>query len=108
MSKFNKLGQLGHDSRTRPNPADGATPVAPGASPGAAPTTATPPLEVPKRKGRQPGRKSDPTYTQIGPFVPIELHNQVKIYCIQNGTDISMLVETLLRQHLAGKDKIGD
>jgi hypothetical protein len=55
------------------------------------------PVEAPKR-GRPPGKRSDPSYSQVTAYIPEELHRRVKIVLLQEakGQEFSELVEELL------------
>jgi hypothetical protein len=55
------------------------------------------PPEAPRR-GRPPGKRSDPTYSQVTAYVPEDLHRRVKIALLQEakGREFSQLVEALL------------
>ena len=57
-----------------------------------------------KKRGRPSGRRSDPDYTQISAYVPLELLHEVqelllqerKLRRLRSGVDVSGLVEKLL------------
>jgi hypothetical protein len=55
-------------------------------------TSATPP-----RRGRAPGKRSDPNYTQIGAYIPKDLDRAVKrILVDEENLDLSELIAQLL------------
>jgi hypothetical protein len=56
------------------------------------------PLEAPRR-GRPPGKRSDPTYAQVTAYIPEDLHHRVKIALLQEakGREFSQLIDALLR-----------
>lgn len=69
--------------------------------------TQEPPLEQEnpaKKRGRPSGRRSDPDYTQISAYIPLELLHEVQELLLQerkrkrlrSGIDVSGLVEKLL------------
>jgi hypothetical protein len=57
-----------------------------------------------KKRGRPSGRRSDPDYTQISAYIPLELLHEVQDLLLQerrrkrlrSGVDVSGLVEKLL------------
>jgi hypothetical protein len=55
------------------------------------------PPEAPRR-GRPPGKRSDPTYSQVTAYIPEGLHRKVKIALLieAEGREFSQLVEALL------------
>ena len=55
------------------------------------------PAEAPRR-GRPPGKRSDPTYSQVTAYIPEDLHRRVKIALLQEakGREFSQLIEALL------------
>ena len=64
-------------------------------------------LENPaKKRGRPSGRRSDPDYTQISAYIPLELLHEVQELLLQerkrkklrSGIDVSGLVEKLLTE----------
>ena len=60
---------------------------------------ATPPAP---RRGRPPGKRSDPGFAQVTAYVPEELHHNVKLALLQDrkGQEFSELVGDLLRDWL--------
>lgn len=51
-----------------------------------------------RKRGRPPGKRSDPNWEQIGLFLPVELHRQVKKNLIDiKDKDLSELVAELLQ-----------
>lgn len=83
----------------------------PPVEPESAPTSSEP---EPKKRGRPSGRRSDPNYTQISAYIPLELLHEVQDLLLQerrrkrlrSGVDVSGLVETLLKEW-ASKQKGG-
>jgi hypothetical protein len=55
------------------------------------------PIEAPRR-GRPPGKRSDPTYSQVTAYIPEDLHRRVKIALLQEakGREFSQLIDALL------------
>lgn len=52
---------------------------------------------VPPRRGRAPGKRSDPNYTQIGAYIPKELDRAVKRALVdEDNLDLSELIAQLL------------
>lgn len=51
-----------------------------------------------KKKGRSPGKRSNPDYEQVGLYVPKKLHMEVKKRLIDDEKDFSELVSNLLEQ----------
>jgi hypothetical protein len=84
----------------------------PPVEPDPAPTSSE--LSEPKKRGRPSGRRSDPNYTQISAYIPLELLHEVQDLLLQerrrkrlrSGVDVSGLVETLLKEW-ASKQKGG-
>jgi hypothetical protein len=62
------------------------------------------PPEAPRR-GRPPGKRSDPTYAQVTAYIPEDLHRKVKIALLQEaqGREFSQLVEALLADWLESR-----
>ena len=62
------------------------------------------PLEAPRR-GRPPGKRSDPTYSQVTAYIPEDLHRRVKIALLieAEGREFSQLVEALLLDWLKSR-----
>lgn len=64
--------------------------------------------EEPKKPGRPRGRRSDPNYTQISAYVPLDLYIDIQTELLKekkskrqrSATDVSGLVEQLLREWL--------
>lgn len=57
-----------------------------------------------KKKGRQPGKRSNPEYEQIGVYIPKTLHVQVKKLLLdEENTDLSDLVAGLLQEWLGNR-----
>ncbi len=53
--------------------------------------------------GRQPGKRSSPFYTQVGAYIPRDLHNKVKMRLLQDQDerDFSDLIEDLLKRFIS-------
>lgn len=66
-----------------------------------APPPSPAPPEAPRR-GRPPGKRSDPAYAQVTAYIPEDLHRKVKIALLQEaqGREFSQLVEALLVEWL--------
>jgi len=69
-----------------------------------APAPAAPPSPAP-RKGRPPGKRSDPAYEQVTAYIPGELYRKVRIGLLEDakGQEFSELVADLLSAWLAGR-----
>jgi hypothetical protein len=60
----------------------------------------------PRKRGRPSGRRSDPNYTQISAYIPLELLHEVQDLLLKerrrkrlrSGVDVSGLVENLLHE----------
>lgn len=65
---------------------------------------AAPPSPAP-RKGRPPGKRSNPEFEQVTAYVPGELYRKVKIRLLEDGKgqEFSELVADLLTGWLAGR-----
>ena len=59
----------------------------------------------PKRRGRPPGRRSDPDYEQITAYIRRDTHQAVKVALLQDGKGqaFSELVEQLLAKWLKAR-----
>ena len=55
-----------------------------------------------RRKRAKTGKRSDPSYTQVGCYIPKELNNRVKVRLIEDSRDFSDLVAELLEDWLSG------
>lgn len=80
-----------------------------GPAPAPAVIQAPPPSPAPPeppRRGRPPGKRSDPTYSQVTAYIPEDLHRKVKIALLQEaeGREFSQLVEALLIDWLGSRD----
>jgi hypothetical protein len=84
-SKFGDLLRTAKGREPEPQP-----------TPPAALPSPAPPL-VP-RKGRPPGKRSDPRFVQVTAYVPESLHRKVKIRLLQEAEvkEFSELIEELL------------
>ena len=54
-----------------------------------------------RRKRAKTGKRSDPTYTQVGCYLPKELSSRVKVKLIEDSRDFSDLVAELLNEWLS-------
>jgi|GEM_PF-5713327 len=52
------------------------------------------------------GKRSDPTYDQVGAYVPKELYKDVKEKLVREDIDFSDLVTTLLRRWANDKSEL--
>jgi len=59
----------------------------------------------PPRRGRPPGKRSNPTYSQVTAYIPEDLHRRVKIALLieAEGREFSQLVEALLLDWLRSR-----
>lgn len=59
------------------------------------------PVDAPKR-GRPPGKRSNPYYIQVTAYIPEDLHRRAKIALLQKakGQEFSELIESLLLEWL--------
>lgn len=85
-SKFRSILDVAKGREPEPEPAAAQ----------ASPPSPAPP-EAPRR-GRPPGKRSDPTYSQVTAYIPEDLHRKVKIALLveAQGREFSQLVEALL------------
>jgi hypothetical protein len=70
-----------------------------------APAAATAPPSPAPRKGRPPGKRSDPAYEQVTAYIRGDLYRDVRIRLLQEGKgqEFSELVAELLAAWLAGR-----
>lgn len=61
---------------------------------------AEPSSDKQRRKRAKTGKRSDPTYTQVGCYLPRDLNNKVKVKLIGDSRDFSDLAAELLEQWL--------
>ena len=54
-----------------------------------------------RRKRAKTGKRSDPTFTQVGCYLPRDLNNRVKVNLIGDSRDFSDLVAELLEKWLS-------
>ena len=98
MSKFQ--GILGA-RRGDPEPAGKPTTPADQSTQGpAALPSPAPPIPLPKpRRGRPPGKRSDPGFVQVTAYVPADLHHEIKLALLKErqGREFSELVGDLLK-----------
>ncbi len=68
------------------------------------PPAPAPPSPAPK-KGRPPGKRSNPAFEQVTAYIPGELYRDVRIRLLQEGQgqEFSELVAELLAAWLAGR-----
>lgn len=70
-------------------------------------TKIEPPVDEPSKPIKQrrnrvkTGKRSDPSYTQVGCYLPRSLNNQVKVKLIDDSRDFSDLVAELLTDWLS-------
>ena len=85
-SKFKGILDLAKGREPEPEPA-----------PAQPPPPSPAPADAPKR-GRPPGKRSDPSYSQVTAYIPEDLHRRIKIALLQEakGQEFSELVESLL------------
>ncbi len=57
-----------------------------------------PEAEPKKRQRKATGKRSDPSYIQVGAYIPIELNKSVKRLLVDDDKDFSDLVSELLEQ----------
>ena len=54
---------------------------------------------TPKKRGRKPGKRSNPEYEQVGVYIPRSLHRDVKRKLFeQGGKDLSDLASELFQE----------
>lgn len=71
----------------------------------------TGPVEAPtKKRGRPPGKRSNPDFEQITAYIRKDTHQGVKIALLQegNGQEFSELVENLLSGWLTAQNQISE
>ncbi|WP_227500130.1 hypothetical protein [Synechococcus sp. PCC 7335] len=54
-----------------------------------------------RRKRAKTGKRSDPSYTQVGCYIPKDLNSRVKVRLVEDSRDFSDLVAELLNEWLA-------
>ncbi len=59
--------------------------------------------QPPKKRGRPPGKRSDPAYYQVGALIKMKTYKAVQKRLIDEDKDFSELVQELLEQWLADK-----
>jgi hypothetical protein len=91
-SKFSRLIDVAKGREPEPEP-----------TPPPAPPSPAPPLTP--RKGRPPGKRSDPRFVQVTAYVPEALHRKVKIRLLQEakGQEFSELIEELLEDWIGSR-----
>ena len=100
MSRF---GDILKNAKRAPTPDDPPADPPPvvetkaGRTPPADPDPAEPPSPAP-RKGRPPGKRSDPSFEQVTAYIPKALYRDVRIRLLQEGQgqEFSELVGELL------------
>lgn len=105
MTEKKKGGRFANLARQARGEEEAAAEQKPVVEPEAVNITPTESLE-PKKRGRPGGRRSDPNYTQISAYIPLELLHEVQDLLLQerrrkrlrSGVDVSGLVENLLRE----------
>jgi hypothetical protein len=105
MAEKKKGGRFANLARQVRGEEEEAAEQKPVVEPEAVNITPTESLE-PKKRGRPGGRRSDPNYTQISAYIPLELLHEVQDLLLQerrrkrlrSGVDVSGLVENLLRE----------
>jgi len=72
----------------------------------ATPSPTAPPSPAP-RKGRPPGKRSDPAYEQVTAYIPGDLYRKIRIGLLEDakGQEFSELVADLLSAWLAGRTR---
>jgi hypothetical protein len=58
------------------------------------------------KRGRQPGRHSDPNYTLVGAYVHRSVYEAVKKKLAAEDADLSQLVEKLFADWLVGNEAL--
>lgn len=71
-------------------------PAAPVSQPEPQPGVSDEPQDLPKRRGRAKGKRSDPNYTQVGAYIPKTLDKAVKRKLLDEEMDFSELIAHLL------------
>lgn len=105
MSRFDGILKNAKRAPTADEP-PAETPPAAEAVVGRIPQPPAPPLEPPSpapRKGRPPGKRSNPAFEQVTAYIPGELYRDVRIRLLQEGKgqEFSELVADLLSAWLA-------
>ncbi len=67
---------------------------------GVEPVVSKSPAGNEKKRGRKRAKHSDPSYTQMSVYIPIDLRLKVKIRLLEEDKEFSALVENLLREWL--------
>jgi hypothetical protein len=92
MSKFSALAKARQESKDAPVEQTVEQ----------APTIELLPIVEPPKKGRPPGKRSDPAFEQVTAYVRRDTYRAIKIKLLQEGDDreFSELVESLLVEYL--------
>ena len=96
-----KYGEILKGARSRAGGDDQPAAGTPGPVHAPAPTAPGPPLDLPPappRRGRPPGKRSDPGFVQVTAYVPGDLYRRVRIGLLEDaeGQEFSELVAELL------------
>jgi hypothetical protein len=58
------------------------------------------PAPAPKRSSRKLAKRNDPNYRQVGLYLPRDIHQAARIKAMEEGREISQVVEDLLSEWL--------
>ena len=104
-----KYGELLKGARARSGGDDRPAAETPGPAGSPAATAPGPPLDrppAPPRRGRPPGKRSDPGFVQVTAYVPGDLYRRVRIGLLEDakGQEFSELVAELLVDWVNSRD----
>lgn len=63
----------------------------------------TPSPKIDEAPASRQGRYKDPTYKTLSVYIPKELHTRVKMGAVEDGIELSALVEQVLKDWLAAR-----
>jgi hypothetical protein len=98
-SKFSGIFRAKRGEGAAPDLGPAETPAPVGPQPVETPPLSPAPATTPRR-GRPPGKRSDPGFVQVTAYIPAELHHNVKLALLQErkGREFSELVDALLTE----------
>ena len=94
-----KTEKRGQPKEAPPSVLDIATNLRASQSPAVEDLPSEPPMQ--RRRRVKTGKRSDPSYTQVGCYIPKELNSKVKVKLVGDPRDFSDLVAELLDNWLA-------
>lgn len=112
MTRFDKLLNQAKGKRSQPTETDADLQVIPEQEPEpvpepqpSPPVSEPAPVEVVVLKPEEPLAKSkDPNYQRSTVYLPKEMHHRLKLAALQDGKEISGVIEELVKEWLEGRD----